>query len=246
MKKPVYQIRSSWEVIYSKFSVQILESSPAVFYMPIDNTHGASWICCNIEIDDLNYILNICGTTWYPKSRHSMNEMINSIKSHINVRSMKLISISTGEFGSELIVPRGLSDTWTELNSPIKCQMTLDEKLSTYMPESNCRADHLWNSGLFPSKMNLINSDGNAEHHGLYAEYVIINRSYRCVFTKQNRGPNIKRNVSNDDTWILSPRKNSKSPRMSVKVKDETKKLRHSFYVSIHKEKSNDQRCIAM
>jgi hypothetical protein len=201
---PSHQKRSSWEVIYTKFTVS------ATFYTLIDIIHGASWIRFIIEREDRSYSsINICATTLYPRSKSALNTFIDILKLNLDPTIMSLISISTGQFGSYLNVPRGISDAWISLGSPDIYKVTLDENLCAHIPLSNIRADHVWSCNLIPTSFEVLDSKGNAEHHGIYTKHIISEKSPARI-----RRRSFSLSISN----IILSRKYSDSSRDNLKL----------------------------
>lgn len=94
---------------------------------------GLSSIRCIIELqDNIHASVNLYVVTWNPHLRDSVNSLVDS-------RTTGLVIISTNQTGSYSIPPKGLVDTWDEMNSPRE----LETKMETYINASNLR-DHLW------------------------------------------------------------------------------------------------------
>lgn len=169
-----HQKRDSWEVMYSKLPVSMAH------YVPTGMNSGLSSLSCIIKLQDKSLVgINIYVTTFNANFRESINGFIETVGQHIDNTTMGLVIISTHNWGSYLIPPRGLFDTWNEMNSPIELETTLDMKMDTYRNDSNLRADHIWYCNITPVSMEIITSNGNAEHNGIYANYLINDLNHK-------------------------------------------------------------------
>lgn len=215
-----HQKRDSWEVIYSKLPVSIAH------YMPTGMNSGLSSLRCIIKLQDKRRVgINIYVTKWNPNLRETVNSFLESVGQLVDNRTMGLVIISTHKWGSYLIPPKGLFDTWNEMNSPVELETTLDIKMDTYRNESNLRADHIWYCNLTPVSMEVITSNGNAEHNGIYSKYLVNDLN--------NRGSQL----------ALSPRQSlSSSGRIRVSIRRNRLSLDEYVDKEIFKKKVNNEK----
>lgn len=204
--------RDSWEVIYSKIPVS------KSYYVPFSIHEGLSCIQCHVQNkNDTVVYFNICGTTWNPSSKSHLKGLVERVHENFNSVVPLVMTLSMKEFGSYLMPPRHVLDSWTYLGSPRKSAITLNPTFLTYISDSNSRADHIWSKNAIPLLLRLININEGSEHNGLYAEYIIeSSNNHKLLSNSMGNGKTVLTN-----NWFINTIRHRQSNSL-VKPLDST------------------------